>query len=320
MKTDRLRVAVRVSYGREVYSWTGAAPDEHGVEDILNGGPIGTGPFAAHLLDIFTNPSARFRLLSEPSDTLQYGFRVPAAASHYSVLAGGTWLPTGYAGELRIDAGSLELRQLEVSTEELPAETTICEESTLLEFRGSPLPAVSRTHDILHDATETDRVATISDCREPSASPAPAPERNGSRPLEEGLRLQLRLDSDIDTAAAAAGDAVSATVVLTLGLNGAKVSGRIVHVEHRHEPTPAFLIAIAFDTIEQKGVRSPFYARLLGPNVAVEIASQGNKLTGHGLEDWPHGMFGFNAGRRQERYVVPAGFVSKWVTVTPEAK
>jgi hypothetical protein len=33
-RTDRLRVAVRVAQGREI----------PGVEDILNGGPIGTGP------------------------------------------------------------------------------------------------------------------------------------------------------------------------------------------------------------------------------------------------------------------------------------
>jgi hypothetical protein len=40
--TDRLRLSVAVAQGREIYSWTGAAPYAHGVEDILQAGPIGT--------------------------------------------------------------------------------------------------------------------------------------------------------------------------------------------------------------------------------------------------------------------------------------
>ena len=166
-KSDRLRVAVAIVQGLEIYSWTGNAPAAHGVENILNGGPIGTGPFAAHLLDIFTNPGVRFRLLSEPSDTLDYGFRVPVEASRFLILGQTTWLPAGYSRSLRIDRGSLDLRRIEVVTDELPAETTLCEESTVLEFRGaSLLPAESRSHDILRNATETDRVTTISGCRE----------------------------------------------------------------------------------------------------------------------------------------------------------
>jgi hypothetical protein len=70
-KTDRLRVAVRMAQGREIYSWTGAAPYDHGVEDTLNGGPIGTGPFAAHLADVFVNSAVRFRLLTDPADFIE---------------------------------------------------------------------------------------------------------------------------------------------------------------------------------------------------------------------------------------------------------
>jgi hypothetical protein len=90
-KADRLRVAVRVAQGREIYSWTGAAPYDHGVEDILNGGPIGTGPFAAHLADVFVNPAVRFRLLTDPADFIEYGFRAPVETSRYPVMGGGKW-------------------------------------------------------------------------------------------------------------------------------------------------------------------------------------------------------------------------------------
>jgi hypothetical protein len=322
-KTDRLRVAVSIVQGLEIYSWTGTAPYAHSVENILNGGPIGTGPFAAHLLDIFTNPGVRFRLLSEPSDMLDYGFRVPVEASRFIALAGSTWLPAGYSGSLRIDRGSLDLRRIEVVTDELPAETTLCEESTVLEFRGaSLLPAESQSHDILRDATETDSVFAISGCREVPASPPPVPARSGE-PLPPGLRLSVMFDADIDSDTAAAGDPISATVPLPLWTSGrvvdagAKVTGRIVHMEHTHAPQSQFLISVAFDTLVQKGVASPFYAKLIGPSAAIEMGVEGSKLTGHGLEDWPHGMFGFRTPKGKHRYVVPAGFKSTWVTVAP---
>jgi hypothetical protein len=45
---------------------------------------------------------------------------------------------------------------------------------------------------------------------------------------------------------------------------------------------------------------------------------EGSKLTGHGMENWPHGMFGFPVPKRQQRYIIPAGFKSTWVTVAPE--
>jgi hypothetical protein len=315
-KTDRLRVAVTIAQGREIYSWTGIAPYQHGVEDILNGGPIGTGPFAAFLLGTLTNSATRFHLLSEPSDTLDYGFRVPVEASRYSVLGGGKWLPTGYTGSLHIDRDSLDVRRLSVETGELPEQTGMCEENTVLEFRGADraLPAESRVRLVMRDTTETERVTTISDCREASATPIPAPVRQGA-PVPKGMSIVLQFDADIDSEIAAAGDAISATValpVITYGRTidaGAKVTGRIVHMERRREPARGFL-SIAFDTLEQKGVLSPFYAKLADACAALDTAPQEFKLTGHGLQDWPHGTVCF-------KRIIPAGFKSKWVTVAP---
>ena len=88
-------------------------------------------------------------------------------------------------------------------------------------------------------------------------------------------------------------------------------------MEHQYAPQSQFLISVAFDTLVQKGVASPFYAKLIGPSAALEVGLQEMKLTGHGLEEWPHGMFGFPVPKRQQRYVVPAGFKSTWVTVPP---
>src|SRR6476646_3387494 len=57
--TDRLRVAVAVAQGSEIFSWTRPASFSYSLEQILQFGPTGTGAFAAHLIDIFSNPSVR---------------------------------------------------------------------------------------------------------------------------------------------------------------------------------------------------------------------------------------------------------------------
>ena len=132
--TDRLRVSVAVPQGREIFSWTGIAPYSHGVEDILQAGPIGTGVFAVHLLDIFSNPSVRFRLLEERQDELEYGFRVPVEASRFVVGASTEWLATGYSGCIHLDRDSVAVRRFTFETEELPPETQMCQESTVVEF------------------------------------------------------------------------------------------------------------------------------------------------------------------------------------------
>jgi hypothetical protein len=312
-KTDRLRVAVRFASGREIYSWTGPAPYDHGVEDILNGGPIGTGPFAAQLTGIFVNPAVRFRLLTEAANFIEYGFRVPVEASPYLVMGGGKWQATGYSGSVRVDRGSLAVERLEMNTGELPPDTGICEEDSVLEFHdpGRYLPTTSRVHMVMRDTTETERAITMSGCREAVESPSPA---LTGQPLEPRTRVKLTLDRALDSDTAAGGDEVSATVRLPLILAGAKVTGRIVHVVLDREPTQ-FEVTLAFDTIEREGMTSPFYARLVSPPSAKEVVLQKTKLTGHGRADWPHGTLIFHT--RKPHFVIPASFQSTWETVEP---
>ncbi|HEX3743322.1 MAG TPA: hypothetical protein VHW09_05320 [Bryobacteraceae bacterium] len=317
-KTDRLRVAVAIQHGREIYSWTGVAPYAHGVEDVLNGGPIGTGPFAAYLLQVFTDPSVRFRLLSEPSETVEYGFRVPLGGELNVVWGGGRWLPSGFSGSLVLDTHSLGVRRLTVDTDDLPVESGICQETAELDFRESYLPVESRARLYMRDGEVSQRVTTISDCHDaPAAAPAPAPT---GAPVPKGMRVLLRFDGDLDTDTAAAGDRISATValpVIAYGCvidGGAKVTGRIVQMAHAGSH---FLITVAFDTLEQNGTVSPFYARLISPPSLVMDYLEGHKLTGHGVQDWPYGGFAFKASGGRHRYVVPAGFQSTWETVAP---
>jgi hypothetical protein len=151
--TDRVRVDVSVTRGHEIYSWTGRESFSQSVETILQTGSTGTGEFSAFLASLFVNPSVRFRILSESAEALEFGFREPVEANPYFVAGGKEWLPTGYSGSLLIDPASLELKQLRVTTSELPRETSLCEVTTVSEYAGTNslgllLPRVSRTIEI----------------------------------------------------------------------------------------------------------------------------------------------------------------------------
>jgi hypothetical protein len=325
--TDRLRVEVAVTEGREIYSWTRPGSFSYSVEEILQFGPIGTGAFAVHLIDIFSNPSVRFRVLPEGDKIPEYGFRVPIEASRLFVRAGGEWRPTGYSGSFTIDPNSLEVRRFKMESNELPSDTSLCEVSTENEYQGEKtlgllLPSVSRSHDILRDSSETEEVTTFSDCHEATASSAerePAPDL---APPEQSF--ELALSTPIDMASAAAGDIISAQLtepiwqpksLKVLVPRGSTVTGRIVHMEHRYYPENYFVVSMAFDRLQIDGmlfklrVKSDGKIRTPGRTIWYEPNSAGAN------PEWPMGSFSFPT--KKSRNVIPVGFLSKWRTIAP---
>ncbi len=309
--TDRLRVEVAVTQGTEIYSWTRPTSFSYSLEQILQFGPTGTGAFAAHLIDIFSNPSVRFQALEEGGENLEYAFRVPIEASRLIIKAGTQWRPAGYSGSFAIDRSSLEMRRVTMQSDELPPETSLCEVSTTNDYQadkplGLLLPSVSRSHDILRDATETDSVTTFSDCRE-SAPPPSVQETDQDLALPQQT-LELALLTPIDTATAAAGDVISARLTgpilrprssEVLAPAGSAVTGRIVQVEHRLFPRNYFVVSMAFDRVQIDGK----FFKLRIKSESISVATN---------PEWPMGTFTFPANN--SRYVIPAGFKSKWLT------
>lgn len=173
--------------GGEVYTWPGPGGYSRDVEEVLQSFDIGAGALAAHLDSVFANPLVRFRLLRQDSGTLEFGFRVPLEASKFLVKANDQWRETGYAGSLAIDPAALELKSLAIDTEELPAETSMCESSTTLRYpaggEGVLLPSTVRTRDLNRDTTETEWITTFSDCRESSEKPPERPRPHCSHQL-----------------------------------------------------------------------------------------------------------------------------------------
>ena len=345
--TDRFRLEVTVSQGREIQAWPGATQfDARGVDQIIRQGPIGTGAFGTYLLGVFENPNVIFAYTGEKmsgaTPVLEYSYRVPLEFSRYRVKVGANWQLVAYDGTFWVDPVTLNLRRLTVHSAELPPATTICDASTTLDHQTLHLgdnelllPVQSKLQIVLESTRETTNTTTFSDCREYQAesallfddrpdTEAAAPKRIVRAPLvlPIGVPVTLELMAAIDTDTAAAGDMVSAKVVKAVRKAGATqdlipagaiARGRIARLEHHIYPEAYFVIAISFNRVELNGVSSPFAARLepnndVAPGLRLDASSRAR-----GLEFWDIGTLVFPSTK--SRYVLPAGYTSKWFTL-----
>jgi hypothetical protein len=345
--TDRARLEVTVSRGRELHSWPGATRfDSRDVDELIRDGPVSTGAFGAYLAGIFDQPAAAFQFNGErraSGQTLfEYGYRVPLGASRFRIKVGAEWRAAAYEGEFRIDPQSLDLVRMTVRTTQLPPGAAFTQAGATLDYRhvriGASdvlLPRQSQLEILQEGGRETQNTVAFSDCREyraeseivfgapPEIESSVAPRAGRGRvALSIGLPVTLALEAPIDTALAAAGDPVEAKVVTPVRRPGSKeelipagaiARGRIRRVEHHLLPAPYFLIAMSFNRVEIQGVVFPFVARS-EPDADLSRELGANLAMGDaGIWSWGVGTFLFPTSKA--RMAVPAGFESRWFTL-----
>jgi hypothetical protein len=205
------------------------------------------------------------------------------------------------------------------------------------------------------DGGQTDSVTEFSACHEYTAESrirfddqdmsAQSIKANPQRvvTLPPGLSLTLALVGAVDLGTAAAGDAISAKVVHPVRARGSKeilvpagaiARGRMLEMRH-YLKTSEFLISIRFDTLETTSAVSPLSVRLARqtdrswsafsapPSSLQTEDGTPNGLVIRGSEfSLPPAAATERASRfvflaRRGTYVIPAGFQSKWTTVTP---
>jgi hypothetical protein len=349
--TDRVRIDVAESDGREIHSWPDASRFETGdIDKLIDRGPAATGSFGGYLLDIFDNPGTEFDFAGERPEggrrLLTYTYRVAREKSHYKIRAGAGWVITAYYGRFEIDAASLELLRISVDSPGLPLETKLCKVDNELEYArvriGDSdflLPRKSDLHMVNRGTQETDSTSAFTNCQEyraesllnfgdaasdPGASSAPNARVQTALPA--GIQLILRLSAEIDSDVAAAGDLVEAAVAqpgrdpkskVILIPTGAVAHGRISRMEHRILPSPSFTIGIAWHSIDIGGVSSSLAANP-APRLAEPVSpDQALSLHLHGrpMPVGPPDALFFPTSAK--RYVVRSGSESRWVTVAP---
>ncbi len=292
--TDRLHLDVKVSEGREIGSWAGANKfDSRDILDFIGGGPYGTGPLGTLIGDIFGNRGVTFVFDGEEDlegkRVYKYEYRVPLASSHYNVKAGAGWVVSAFSGAFWIDPSKFELKRLTANTPELSAETQACAADMSMDYETMRIgtgdfliPKRSELHFFLRDGTENNSITAYSGCHQyhgeatlrfddsPAASGAAQNPAKAAPPIvTAGLPLTLAFADPIDTATAAAGDAVKATVRKPVRMDkstqvlipaGSVVRGRLVRMQHLLGANPNFVISILLESIDIGGVRMPFYA------------------------------------------------------------
>jgi len=345
--TDRARLEVTVSRGRELHSWPGATRfDSRDVDELIRDGPVSTGAFGAYLAGVFDNPSIAFQFNGERSahgkTAFEYGYRVPVGASRFQIKVGTAWRAAAYEGEFRIDPQSLDLEQMTVRTSQLPPGAAFLQAGATLDYQhvriGAGdvlLPRQSQLEILLPGGRETRNTVAFSSCREyraeseivydapPETESAAVPRAGRGRvALPIGLPVTLALAAPIDTAAAAAGDPVEAKVVKPVRRPeskedlipaGAVARGRIRRVEHHLLPTPYFLIAMSFNRVEIQGVIFPFVARSEPDADRARELGVNLAVRESGVWSWGVGTFLFPTGK--SRMAIPAGSESQWFTL-----
>jgi hypothetical protein len=337
--TDRLRLDIKVSQGDEIGSWQGSPFTSRDIFKLIGGGPYATGMLGSLISDIFLNDGAAYKYLGEETaagTTLSaYSYKVPLESSHYRVKAGSQWAVTAFDGTFWLDSSTLDLKRLLVQARNLPRETSECDASIAVDYQKVHvaagevlLPQQSLMSVTMQDAREGRVTAVYSACHEyrgeavihfdevpvaaeTKASVAAAP------PLPAGLPFSLALTESIDTDVVAAGDVVRARVrkpildprsKTLLVPAGAIVQGRILQMRRSLDPPRHFAIALQLEKLELNGTPRPIFSKVIdSPSKGIFLSTIGQ---------WPLvAQFSFKSDK--ERYRVPAGYESNWITIEP---
>jgi hypothetical protein len=292
---DKVRADIAVDGQTEMYSWVGEnrftgpvgaiqfADDANSTQFLLDGAVtiVGLSSLVRKILggedDILFSydgdQSQEGRTLSE------FGFSVLPAASHLTFRIAGREFTTPYDGTILIDQATGNLVRMVIRLAEVAPSAGLCELTETLDYgkvhlKGQDflLPNQILTQLTRSDEAQFENRASYSNWRDLSALPV-APEHPGTLSSSEhaprpGIRFAIALDQPIDTATAAFGDRIRATV---LGDNsdqsgriafpsGAVVDGRIMKVLRVYggtESAYSLTILVRWETVtDPKGVRN----------------------------------------------------------------
>jgi hypothetical protein len=287
--SDRLRLDVANTEGKEMYSWVGENRfNDRDITTMIGAGAISSGSFSGFLTVIFGSGSgAAFSTvgpkLFEKRQLMEYKFHVPLEKSRYNFGGAGTHVVTAFGGTFLIDPETLELVRLVVRTARLPAETGACEATSTLDYERVRLNAGEfiLPKEVLLEIIDTNGAENVnrtvfSDCHEfvgestirfePPEDTTPGTKTSGSRPsafiIPAGLPFKIALAEDIRTDRAAAGDPLKARLLTpirdhyskVLVPGGSAVSARIVEVRRLYGYIPTLLVRFKLESVNVRGV------------------------------------------------------------------
>lgn len=291
--SDTLRLEVALAGGKELFAWPGAQKfEERDLMEMVGGGTIGNGEFALHARTLFLTNVPRFTYAGEETcngrRAVRYDFSVPRMRSGYRIRVPPNEGVVGYHGTFWADAETLDLMRLKIVVDDIPPNLPLAGASDTLEYRRVRigegdflLPGSGELVMVDLAGNENRNRAQFSACRQYTGqSTLSFGEIPGEQPpvrqtavseirLPPGLVFDLALNTEIDSATAAAGDPVSAVLTKSIRENkqvlvpkGAVFFGRLTRMERRGGPQPGIAVGLQFDLAEFGTSRVFFAANL----------------------------------------------------------
>ena len=336
--TERLRLDLKVSDGHEIGSWGGSKFTSHSIFELIGGGAYGTGTIGALYSDVLANVGASYAYVGDDralgDARWEYTYQIPKQFSHYQVKARSEWTVVAIHGAFWLDSNTLGLKRLLVEAQDLPPETGECAATTTVDYQNVymgtgdfVLPQQSSIRMLMLDGSVIEVVgaysgwqkyhgeATIHYFDQPISGTATERPEPSAPPLPSGLPFSILLIDPIDTDTAAAGDIVRARIrkpvqdpysKSILVPAGTIVQGRIIQMQNSFGTPRQFTIAIQLEALQVNGSTAPLYARV--------IASMSKGIFLSPLGQSPL-VAAFPFITNKNRYRVPAGYESKWITV-----
>jgi hypothetical protein len=350
VSADRFRLEVRVGRGGEMYSWVGASAfGDRPLHELLAPGPSGTGAIGPLLMNVVED-APEFQFDGEKTVNgrrlYAWSFRIPMERSHAIFIEwGGSEAAVAYEGTILAEPETGTPVQLTVVAARLPAETSCCRFTTVLDYSPQrigaadfPLPQAARQRFTMPDGMEVENTVTFSACREYLAestvdyqgAPALAVATLDAAPpprIPGGLPVVIALTGSIDSAVAAAGDPFTGRLVkpvLDKLKNAIAPAGAIVHgriASSSRSVSPAVNLRLTVETVEIGGREVPFHLTAKPPPGArlPPGGTLGGVLQSRGV---PIGELpqvrqegSLDVHRFVKRLVLRDGFATEWVTV-----
>lgn len=292
---DLLRIEVALVDGKEMFAWPGARKFEQtDLTEMVSDGAIGTGDFAMHARSVFESSSPVFKyagtLKLRGHHAHQFDFVVPLESSGYRLKSGGREAIVGYHGSFWTDSDTAELLRLEVNADNIPSSLGIGSVRDVMDYDRLRIGGSEFLLPLGSDLAMTDLAGNESrnrtqfkSCRQYSgesvlsfaeapavepreAAPPPEPKPKTTVEVPNGIALDIRLTSDIDSMKSAVGDPVTATLDsplkkkhAVLFAKGAVLFGRILRLEHHADYST---IDLEFSEIESADSRSTVFAKV----------------------------------------------------------
>ena len=264
MLLESYRVEVAFVDGTELFGWPGTAKIDEPEIGKLVSGSSGNGYFGLLTDNIFSNPAVTFQNVGpvelDGKHAIRYDYRVPKNSNAYHITTDLGSASVGFHGSFWVTAATLDLIRVTVIVDNPPVVLGVASTESILDFERQTIGSSSFVlpHGAELTVVETDGVEnrsrlSFAACHQfvgESVLKFDDPALEAAKPaaklpavlvtLPDDFTVDFNVDTPIDSATAASGDSVHATLrenVLSNGRivapKGAGISGRIAHLAMR---------------------------------------------------------------------------------------